>query len=394
MNLSARLLRKNMSTARLVGFLISNFIGLAIIIGGLQFYLDARSLWQDEDSFIKKEYLVVNKRVTAENTLGTASGFSDAEIADINAQPWVRKTGLFTAADFRVGATLRQGDRGFSTSMFLESIPDEFIDVRPADWNYDEGSAAVPLILSKDYLTLYNFGFATAAGMPQLSEGLMASLPMELTLSSESGDKTIRTPARIVGFSNRLNTILVPSSFMTEANTRLGSRRERHPSRLIIDVSSPGDVAIQPYLEEHAMEMAGDKNSSRASFLLNLITGIILSVGIVITLLSLFILLLSISLLMEKNRDKLHTLLMLGYPMKSVGAPFRHIILIATAGAYILSLGALFSLRAFYLKPLEASGATPGPVWVAPLVGLLLTLLIILCNDIAVSRRVRSAFRS
>lgn len=394
MTLSEHLLRKNMSRARLVGFLISNFIGLAIIIVGLQFYLDARSLWQNEDSFIKKEYLVINKRITSDNTFGASSGFSREEISDLCRQPWVRKTGAFTSADFRVSATLQQGEKGFSTSMFLESIPDEFIDVRSSEWNYEDGSPRVPLILSKDYLTLYNFGFATAAGMPQMSEGLMASLPMQLTLTDESGEKVIRIPARIVGFSNRLNTILAPESFMTRLNSELGSGPGRNPSRLIVDVSSPGDVAIQPYLEAHDMEMAGDNSGSRASFLLNLVTGIILGVGIVITLLSFFILMLSISLLMEKNRDKLHTLLMLGYPLAQVGAPYRRIILVATLGAYVLSLGALFGLRAFYLAPLEASGAEPGVPWLAPFVGLVLTALIILLNDISVRRRVRSSFRT
>ncbi len=62
MKLINRLLRKNTSPARIAGFVISNFIGLAIIVGGVQFYQDARSLWADDDSFIKSDYLVATRK--------------------------------------------------------------------------------------------------------------------------------------------------------------------------------------------------------------------------------------------------------------------------------------------------------------------------------------------
>ena len=59
MKMLTRLLRKNTSKARIVGFVLSNFIGLAIVTGALQFYLDARSIWESDDSFIRSDYLVI-----------------------------------------------------------------------------------------------------------------------------------------------------------------------------------------------------------------------------------------------------------------------------------------------------------------------------------------------
>lgn len=393
MSLVASLLRKNMSKARLIGFLLSNFIGLAIVTIGLQFFLDARSIWQDEDSFIKKDYLVVNKRVTAENTLGASSVFASGELEELKSQPWVRSLAPFTVADFRVSAAITSQGKGLSTFMFLESIPDSFIDISPSDWHYTPGDSKVPVIISKDYLTLYNFGFASSAGMPQLTEGLMSSIPMMLTLSDDKGSTTFNIPAHIAGYSNRLNTILVPQSFMDDMNARLGKGKKRSPSRVIIDVNSPGDVAITEYLDTHNLEVAGDKSGSQASFLLKVVTGIILAVGVLVTVLSFFILMLSISLLMEKNRDKLHTLIMLGYPLKSVGAPFRNIILTASIGAYLLALLLLVVLRSTYIDALRGMGQSAGNLWCAPLVGLLLTLLIILFNVLSVRRKVMGSFR-
>lgn len=44
MNLVSRLLRKNLSTAQTLGFILSNFIGLAIVVTGLQFYEDVSAI--------------------------------------------------------------------------------------------------------------------------------------------------------------------------------------------------------------------------------------------------------------------------------------------------------------------------------------------------------------
>ena len=393
-SLVVRLLRKNTSAARVAAFVVSNFIGLAIVLGALQFYGDARSIWDEEDSFIKTDYLVVNKRVTSANTLGAEStSFTEAEISDIEAQPWVRKVGRFSANDFRVAANISQQGRDLSTYMFFESIPDEFVDVPKGEWTYRPGSDEVPIIISKDYLTLYNFGFATSAGLPQLSEGLMSGIPMNLTMRSDDGTRIMRLHGRVAGYSNRLNTILVPQEFMEESNRRLGTGRVRQPSRLIIDVNSPGDVAISKYLEEHGYELAGDKKGSSAAFMLKVVIGVVLAVGAIITILSIFILLLSISLILEKNRMTLHRLMMLGYDAGAVGRPYRMLVIWASVAAYLLALLCVVAMRSQYIAPIRGLGGGDSPLWVVPAAGALLTILAIGFNLVAVKRRVDAAWR-
>ena len=393
-SLVVRLLRKNTSAARVAAFVVSNFIGLAIVLGALQFYGDARSIWDEEDSFIKTDYLVVNKRVTSANTLGAEStSFTEAEISDIDAQPWVRKVGRFSANDFRVAANISQQGRDLSTYMFFESIPDEFVDVPKGEWTYRPGSDEVPIIISKDYLTLYNFGFATSAGLPQLSEGLMSGIPMNLTMRSDDGTRIMRLHGRVAGYSNRLNTILVPQEFMEESNRRLGTGRVRQPSRLIIDVNSPGDVAISKYLEEHGYELAGDKKGSSAAFMLKVVIGVVLAVGAIITILSIFILLLSISLILEKNRMTLHRLMMLGYDAGAVGRPYRMLVIWASVAAYLLALLCVVAMRSQYIAPIRGLGGGDSPLWVVPAAGALLTILAIGFNLVAVKRRVDAAWR-
>lgn len=391
MSLVYRLLRKNTSPARIAGFILSNFIGLAIIIAGVQFYADANDLWKSDDSFIKTDYLVVNKRVTSANTWqDSASGFTPGEIADLRSQPWVRDVGEFSSTDYRVWASVGAGDKGMSTMMFFESIPDKFVDGAGSDWHFSEGESSVPVIISKDYLALYNFGFAGSAGLPQMSESIIESIPLRLRLSSFSGGNMVNMNARVVGYSNRLNTILVPQSFMDWSNGLLGKGvGEKLPSRLIVDVSSPGDVAISKYLESHSLEVAGDKSGSSASFLLKVVAGIIVGVGVVITLLSFFVLLLSMSLLMEKNRDKLHALLLLGYPLRRVAMPYVAIVTVSSLAAYVCAAACGVAVRAYYIEPLRGLGAEVGSWWAGGVCGLVLAVALLGINILTVVRRVR-----
>lgn len=394
MGIISKLLRKNTSPARLAGFALSNFIGLLIVAGAVMFYIDARGIWDDDDSFVNTDYLVINKKVTSVSTLGDrdATRFSADDIANLQDQPWVRRIGEFSSSDFRVYAAVSQGGRGMETALFFESVPDSFVDIPERDWQFEPGQATVPVMIPKDYLALYNFGFAGSAGLPQLSEQLLTGIPLKLYMRSEDGSRSMSMEGHIVGFSNRLNTVLVPDSFMEYANSRLGDSSAVAPSRLIIDVSSPGDVAIAEYLKDNGLEVAGDKSGSSAAYLLKVVIGIVVSVGILITLLSVFVLMLSISLLMEKNRSVIHRLLMLGTTLREVGAPYSRMIIIGCAVAWILSMVALVILRSVYVVALEGLGVSAdGLIW-AIVTGTSLALIVILVNIVAVNRKVKAAW--
>ncbi|MDE6329375.1 MAG: ABC transporter permease [Muribaculaceae bacterium] len=402
----SRLLRKNTSPARIAGFVISNLVGLAIMGVGLQFWLDARSLWNQKDSFLKSDYLAINKIVDASTMLGNADqDFSAEDIGELEAQPWVEKVGRFSKADFRVYASVALGGsapgdstgdatpaRNMSTAMFFEAVPADFLDLKGSSFTWDSSNPDVPIIISKDYLALYNFGFASSAGLPKLSEAMVSGLPLRLTLASDDGSRRLQLYGHVAGYSNRFNTILVPQEFLDEMNSRLGSGRSTGVSRLIVDVNSPGDAAIAPWLASKGWEQAGDKESGAAAYMLHVVSGIIIAIGSIITLLSLAILCLSMSLLMEKNRRKLHSLLMLGFPVKDVARPYWHLTAISAITAGVLALGCVLLLRNYYLAPLQSLGAEgDGLVWTI-LMLTLLTLVIIFINSRMITRRVLKAW--
>lgn len=388
------MLRRNINKAQLAGFTISNFIGLAIVAICLQGFLDVRTLWTDDDSFIHRDYIVINKKVTSDITAGDNSTiFTKEDIAHIKAQPWVRDVATFDAADYSVTASIGTGNNTIETALFFEAIDDSFIDIDNADWHYTEGDNVVPIILSKDYLTLYNFGFATAAGMPQLSENIIGSIPLSLQLRSSDRRKSINLRGHVVGFSNRLNTILVPKNFIHWSNAIFGGHNTPDPKRLIINVSIPGDTAITTYLDNRGLEAAGDDKNSRATFLLNIGAGITMSIGAFISILSICILMLTISLIMHKNRQKMHRLLTLGYNVADVARPYENIVKICCALSLILSLAALFYVRTLYLEPLRTIGAGNAPAWIVPIVLLCTTIIIITANILIIRRRARKAWR-
>lgn len=389
----SRLLKRNLSKVQIVGFVISNFIGLAIVISAIQFYSDIRPIWEEDDSFINQDYLIVNKKVSASHTFGmNSTGFTEEEISRLEKQPWLRRIGRFSSADYEVRAMMRQGDRGMSTNMFLEAIPDEFIDTDKSNWYFSPGDSVVPVIISKDYLTLYNFGFASSSGLPQLTEGMLSSIPLDLRLSSRRGGKEVRLKAAITGFSGRLNTILVPESFMEWSNSLLGSQSSQEPQRLILDVSSPGDIAITEYLQDNAMERAGEDRGSRAAYFVKLVAGVIIAIGALITLLSFFILLLSVALLMQKNRSKIHSLIMLGYDLRAIGRPYRRITLIAALVSYGLAIITMLIFRNLYISGIEAMASNKVGVAISLLCGAALVVITLVVNYISIGKRVKGAF--
>lgn len=393
-----RLLRRNISAGQLLGYGLANLVGLAIVLTAIQFYRDVTGAWEQDDSFISRDYLIVSKRIDGVTGLlgGAGAGaneFTPAEVADIAAQPWAAKVGAFTAANFGVAASVEMNGRGMNTFLFLESIPDEFFDVSPRGWRWDgDTSQPVPIIISKDYLALYNFGFAASRGLPQISESIVGMVPLRLSLSGNG--RQVWLPARIVGFSSRLNTIAVPQEFMQWANGQFAEEPQPNPSRLIVSTNSPGDPQAKAYFDAHGVEIAGDRlDTGRAAYFLSLITTIVIAIGAVISLLSFFILLLSIYLLLQKNREKIHQLMQLGYAPRAVAGYYYRIVAAVNACVLAASVGILLLAQHAWAAQLDAVGARGSSAWVSILVGCAAMAAITALNFAAISRKVRGAFR-
>ena len=70
MNLVWKLLRQHISIGQFVGFSLANMLGVLIILFGFQFYNDVLPVFTGDDSFMKNNYIIINKNIgTAKSTL-------------------------------------------------------------------------------------------------------------------------------------------------------------------------------------------------------------------------------------------------------------------------------------------------------------------------------------
>lgn len=357
MRLVWKLLRENISKPQLVGFFFANLIGMCIVLLAVQFYYDINPIFTGKDNLFKEDYLTITKKIgmlsglTSRNT-----GFSQKEIEDLKQQSFVKDVGTYTPSQFKVFTGFSSKDVGvvFSTEMFFESVPDKFIDVESEEWRFSPVDNIIPIILPKNYLDLYNFGFAEASSMPKISEGLVGMVNLDVTIYGKDGQRK-ELKGRIVAFSNRINTILVPESFMMWANQNFGSSDSSFsPARLMIEVSNIADPTLATYFKDKGYEISGENTTaSKVSFFLKLIVSIVVLVGVIICALSFFVLVLSIYLLLEKNMDKLKTLRLIGYARSFVSRPYVLLSVFLNLAILILSFVGVFIARGIYMDVIK-----------------------------------------
>lgn len=393
MKLIWKLLRENISKPQLIGFAVTSLIGMSIVLLAFQFYFDINPLFTGKDKLLKEDFLTITKKVGILGGLSSRSnGFSQNEIDDLKKQPFVKNVGAFTPSQFNVFGGFNSQKLGiaFNTEMFFESVPDQFIDVASDSWRFSPVDNTVPIILPKNYLDLYNFGFAQASSMPRISEQLIGLINLDISITGRNGLRQ-QMKGRIVGFSNRLNSILVPETFMTWANQQYGGTPSE-PARLIIEVSNIADPNLSGYFKDKGFEISGDNTTaSKMSFFLKIIIGIVVSVGILICVLSFFILVLSIYLLLEKNMNKLKTLRLIGYSKSIVVKPYEWLAVGLNLVILVLSLAVTFIVRAQYLnfagKLLPVAEARFSLYTV--LIGFTIFVLLSLLNILIIRRKVK-----
>ena len=166
---------------------------------------------------------------------------------------------------------------------------------------------------------------------------------------------------------------------------------EKQASRVIVETDRPVDAAISAYLDGKGYEAEGDRrDSGKAAYFLQLAAGGLGEVGLVFSVMSFYILMLSIFLLLQKNSAKLETLLLLGYAPGRVARPYWLLTLWLNLGVLVVAVVLSWLVRMWYLPELAAlqEGYAPAGVGVTWVCGIGLALLLSLSNGIAIRRRI------
>lgn len=391
MNLVYKILRCQLRGMQLVGFFLANLTGMLIVLLSIQFWYDLQPFFVGKDRLLRKEFLVVTKRISAFGTLtGRNTTFTPEELREIAEQPFTRRTGYFTSSRFRATAGMELGQlgAGFATELFFESVPDEYIDVETEEWNFKEGDSCIPIILPRNYLNLYNFGFAQSRNLPKLSEGTIGLLNLDIRIQGQGKQGGFQ--GKIVGFSDRLNTILVPQRFMDWANAAFAGEKGAEVARVIIETDHPADERMARFFKSKGYEVEGGKEAAgEMRWFLNVLTALVAGIGLLICALSFYILILSIFLILQKDRVKMENLVLLGYAPEKIARPYELFVLVVHAGVVVLAWLSVCGIRGCYLPFLQEMQAVKSgmlPVWVG---GMLLFLAVFLLNAGIIRHRIR-----
>jgi hypothetical protein len=318
--------------------------------------MDIRPLFSsDTDGLFKSEYMIVSKKVSALSALSSGTTvFSGNETEEIKAQQFVKSLHYFTPCRYSVRAYIEfSGDRpSFSTEMFFESVPDNIIDGAGKDWKWNEADKFIPVIIPRDYLALYNFGFAGRRGLPQISENIVKTINFKVSI--RGNDKSELFTGRIVGFSDYLNTILVPQAFMDWANKNFGATETPRKSKLIVEVKNPADPAIAEFFASKNYDVKENKGEQgKLSYFLKIIITAISIIGLLVLLPAMGLMFLSINLLIYKNRKTLGNLILLGYSRRELARPYSILVVILNASVGLTAFVCFIIVRGIYLSRLE-----------------------------------------
>lgn len=303
-----KLIKTSAGRTRFIMAVVGLSIAMLLILCAVQVemnYNDMLNSSNNRDSLAN--FLVINKEVTGENT----TTLSDAEIADLKKQPFVDATGLLTPSRFKVSAQSVSNRIPFYTDFFFESVPNEFIDVQSADWKWDDNSQYIPMIVPNMFLTMYNFGFAPSQGLPQLSPELVKSLLIQINITGPAGK--VSYYGKVVGFSDRISSVLVPQAFMDWANAKYGEAQSEKPSRIIIKTKDPGNPILVDYLKKHGLTTDSDKTRfSKIRQVVNIVVSFSWITGAVMLLFALLVFALFIQLTIASAKNEIYLLITLG----------------------------------------------------------------------------------
>lgn len=236
---------------------------------------------------------------------------------------------------------------------------------------------------------MYNFGFAQSHSLPKISDGLVGMIDFHIFI--QAGGKKEQFKGKVIGFSSRLNTILVPQAFMDWSNQEFAPGDHSDPTRLIVEVGNPGDKSLTQYLEDNGYEVETDKlDAEKTTYFLRLMVSMVMIIGLVISVLSFYILMLSIYLLVQKNSSKLENLLLIGYSPSNVSKPYQWLTMGLNILVLVVAWVVLYFVRSYYMDYIEAlyPNLEDGTMLPAILLGIGVFLVVSLLNVVAIRRKV------
>ena len=306
-----KLIRTATGRARYAMAIIGLSVALLLILAAVQIQVNYNELLQgkqNKDSVAN--FLVLNKILTDRN-IGKAV-LTPEEIEDIKAQPFTEAVGVLQTSRFKASIQSSSDVFPFYTDIAFESVPDVFLDVNTKEWHWDENSAYVPIIVPGMFLDIYNFQFSLSQGLPQLTRDVVKMIFFNVNVYAVDGTTHV-FKGKVVGFSDRVSSLLIPQSFMDHANTLYGKKEVGSPSRIIIRTKDPGHPNLISYLKEKKLTTDQDKTRfSKYRQIVEMVVNITGVTGLLMFLFAMLIFSLFIQLTISSCKEEIKLLITLG----------------------------------------------------------------------------------
>jgi hypothetical protein len=282
--------------------------GVLLLLLSVQMFINLDQLLHKTDTRKNGfDFISISKKINEENQ-SVKSVFTKQEIDELKSKSFIDGVAPLIANEFRVHV---EASGIFGTDLFLETLENEFIDTVPTSFQWQQGQMIVPLIISSDFLEAYNV-FAPGNGLPQMSSTTAGRLPITVECSGQGKQLTLQ--AKIVAFSDRINSVLVPKSFLDWANQNLGEATEHGATRLFIKTKDANNPDFLSYLDQKNYLINKDKTRlGRTKQTLQAVFSGLGVFGLLVVVMALMLFSFYLQLLIARSRDNLQLLLLLGY---------------------------------------------------------------------------------
>ena len=288
-------------------------IGVFLLLCSIQMFVNIQHLLK-EGSIRKDGYdfISITKTVTNE-TMGQFEKnlFNSAEVQELKAQSFISDVAPLEANQFQVELSAG-GILPFQTNLFLESIENSFLDTVPSNFHWQPGQTTIPIIVSSDFLEIFNV-FGPSYNLPQVSPETASGIPVLITCSGDGGREQTFS-GRIVDFSDRINSVLVPKTFLDWANLTFKGKKSEHASRVYIKTKDANNTELLKFLDGKNYKVNKDKTKfGRMKQIFQGIFSGLAVFGVMVIVLALLLFSFYLQLVIARSRESLKLLLELGY---------------------------------------------------------------------------------
>ena len=355
-----KILFRNQDKKQLIVAMIGAFMGITFLVTSIHYLIKVNEFGKGEE-ILGPNTIIVQKKVSNASTLNlTKTDFSLKEIEKIKAKSFIQDVKPVESNNFDVSFETDRTEKlvpYFRSDVFVQTVDADFLDIKVPNWKWKKGDPFVPIILPREFIVMLNT-FMSAQDIPQVSDDLAMKLKFKFRLRDpNNSSKEEHVNVQIIGFTNEVSSILVPSSFMQYGNEVYAGTIENKITQIMISGKESEFGLVEEMLKERGLE---SKNSQMVVGRLKSVVGtlifVVLGVSIIAVFVSGLVLIQYLQLLLSRNAYEVRTLLRMGYPPKDLIRSFSMYFMKIFGMVSVIGVGIFFVFKYFLDNMFETGG--------------------------------------